>query len=321
MLSKFFKKKPDRSNQPVYLASDSYFIKVSNEYEVEKDADEGTILIYPKGEETITLRIDTLSYTAKDENSQIITGYDYILLKEKGDNQSIYFEDNLAVAFHEISTQENGTPLEMKFWRIGTQDSLMVFLSATVLKEKKNSREVKNLLSEIPDIIRSLKKTSSEHSIQTPSGTLNYHMNKVPSIGMSVQNLASDDRKFIETWFINGYNIIRYYLPEINLEDVSYKILDSTFEEWLRDRNQERFNQDSIANGLGVVFGNMLSKELEMVWAKVNDEFGEDYCIRSIENYTAYPISSVYKRIESQDTGFFMNIYEMIKHMINNGID
>ena len=316
MMFGLFRSKSDKNLQDVFLGVGSYTLKLSKQYVIQIVEKEGTVMIYPKGSECITLRIDVLSFNPKNESIQHTTGYDYVLSDTDINNKKLYIENEMAISYYEKKTVGNGTNLIMKFWEIGLNDNRLIIMSGTILEEMQNDKRVKKLLASIPGIINSIEPTEKRISLETSSGKINYTTTKQEPINQKITQLNEDDKKFINTWIINSKNIILYYEPNLQQSDLTFKLLDSVFNGWLNDKNNERFNSDSIANGLGVAFGELLSKELTMEWVKVNDEYGEEYGVRSQNNFTSFPISSVYKRIDSGESGFFSDIFEMLKHSI-----
>lgn len=318
MIFGFNKCKSDKELQDIFLGSGSYSIKISKQYLTERDDKEGTVLIYPKGLECITLRIDILSFNPKDDSVEPTTGFDFVERNAKEKNMQLYYENDLAIAFSESTSVENGTNLIMKFWEIGPKDNRTIIMSATILEKKQNDKRVKKLLASIPDLIKSIEPTEIHDSVATSSGVVNYTTTRQEPIDQKITELDENDKKFIKTWLENGKNIILYYNPEFKHSDLTFELLDSTFAGWINSAQDDKFSSDSIANGLGVVYGELLSEKLNMDWVKVIDQYGEDYGLRTFDNFTSFPISSVYKRIDSEETGFFTNIYEMLKHTIEN---
>jgi hypothetical protein len=88
------------------LGSGSYFICIPNHYLTERDEKEGTILIYPKGSECITLRFDVLSFKSKN-GAPDKTGFDYVLDDSKRKNKEIIIENELAISYSENKAIED----------------------------------------------------------------------------------------------------------------------------------------------------------------------------------------------------------------------
>lgn len=317
MIFGFNRCKSDKEFQDVFLGSGSYSIRISKQYLTEQD-EEGTVLIYPKGSECITLRFDILTFEPKDDNGKSTTGYDFVVRNADKKDKKLYYENDLAIAFNESISIENGTNLIMKFWEIGPKDNRTIIMSATILEKKQNDKRVKKLLASIPDLIKSIEPAEIHDSVETSSGVVNYTTTRQEPIDQKITELDENDKEFIIKWLENGKNIILYYNPDYKQNDLTFELLDSTFATWIKSTQDDKFSSDSIANGLGVVYGELLSKKLNMDWVKVIDQYGEDYGVRTLDNFTSFPISSVYKRIESEEIGFFTNIYEMLKHTIES---
>lgn len=322
MIFKPFKRKSDKEFQDVFFGDNAYSLKISKHYKTEED-DQGMVLIFPKGSECITLRIDVLSYVPKDEHSAH-TGYDGVIQKTNPDEKNLYFENDLAIAFSESTSIEDGTDIILKLWEIGPKSYHVIIMTATILAQKQHDKRVKKLLAAIPEIIQSITPTEKHHHIATSSGTVNYTMQtQHPQARgeQQIRELNDTEQQFTETWFEHGNNIIRYYQSSYESSDLTFELLDTVFSEWINDIHDEKFDDESIANGLGVVYGMLLSKQLHMKWVKVNDKYGENFAITLAntplyQNLTTFPIAAVYKRIETGETGFFANIYEVLKHRI-----
>lgn len=317
---RLFNYRANEEIQEIFLGNGSYSLKISKEYLNERDENEGTVLIYPKGSECIILRFDILSFSSNGESVESTTGYDYILGKVEEKSKKLYTENDKAISYSESTSNENGAELIMKFWEIGPKDNRIIIMSATILKSMQNDKRVRKLLELIPGLIKSIESTEIHDSIITSTGSVEYTTKRQEPVDQAISELEDSDKDFINNWIVNGENIIRYYIPDFKLNNLSFEILDFVFSKWLNDKSEEKFNSDSLANGLGVLFGELLSGKLKMHWVKVNDKQGVELGVRTSSNYIAFPISSVFKRIETKEMGFFANIFEMLKYMTNKNI-
>lgn len=89
---------------------------------------------------------------------------------------------------------------------------------------------------------------------------------------------------------------------------------------WLDDNSG--VSDDEIASGLGTLFGEIVKKQLSMEWQMITDEYGTDYClVHKKTNTRIFPLSTVYKRIESKEYDFFWNIYQLAESHIEEVAD
>lgn len=314
MFSNFFKR--EKKLKDVILGNGSLYLQCSDNYQTEQEED-GTTLIYPKGEETITLRFAIFDYNLTNQNQAIKTGYELVKEDAKENSSIIEYEDR-AVNYSEESTIEDGTSLEMKYWKVGLRTNKLILISATILKSKHSYKIVKQILNSIEDIIKSIQPTTKEKTIQTDIGEVVY-TSQIPKSNEE-QKAKKDfinevDRKNISKWIIDGTNMIRHYIPDFQNDELNFSTLDKVFELWIND-SENKFDSNSIKNGLGAIFGRLLNQELEMRWIKVVDEYGEELAVEHKSSFKSFPFSSVDKRIKTSDTGFFQQIFEILKHEI-----
>ncbi len=108
-----------------------------------------------------------------------------------------------------------------------------------------------------------------------------------------------------------GLKVLSYYA---GTSKVTPKNLDAAFVSWKADKSTKRAPDRVIAEGLGVVFGNLVVEKKKADWMIVVDSFGTDLAVRSPKGGELYPISSVYKRIDPKDgdINFFEPIWTLV---------
>jgi hypothetical protein len=93
--------------------------------------------------------------------------------------------------------------------------------------------------------------------------------------------------------------------------------LDQAFAAWLSAARKGREPAARIAESFGAAFGEICREELGLSWRHITDQWGATFAVcASAGNYTLYPISSVEKRIEDGQTGFFLNIFLMARRQL-----
>ena len=131
-----------------------YSINIPSSYLWEYD-EEGTLLFYSPGEETITLRITVLSLERKDGKTS--HGADIVI--EDAISQNLEYEILAdGVTFLETPPEyqtENGTELIMQFCYIGRDNSLIIISSTTILN-RAESDAVKVMKDDLKQIFRSV---------------------------------------------------------------------------------------------------------------------------------------------------------------------
>lgn len=84
--------------------------------------------------------------------------------------------------------------------------------------------------------------------------------------------------------------------------------LDIVFSRWMTDEEPKEL-ADEVAAALGAAFGDYLVDEHGFRWVVVQDEYGREYAVSdAAARVTAFPRSSVSKRIEDGETECFQNL-------------
>lgn len=145
----------------------------------------------------------------------------------------------------------------------------------------------------------------------------------------TVRPLTQDELDTIEMVDLDvAYSICKRYLNEFD-GTFTATILDQVFALWLDDtaaylekdydsgydpKSGKKPTPTMIVYGLGGAFGDILNKKFKSNWIHLTDNFGEAICIRHAQSsYTAFPYSSVQKRIESKENTFFGPIMAMME--------
>jgi hypothetical protein len=94
---------------------------------------------------------------------------------------------------------------------------------------------------------------------------------------------------------------------------------DRAFKAWQSDAASP-YSARQVVDMLGGVLGNACMDQLDMEWIEVKDAQGTDYAVRS-KRYvvTAYPFSSVMKRVESKEPEFMVSVYAAIEKLLREG--
>ncbi|MGG9962220.1 hypothetical protein [Ferruginibacter sp. SUN106] len=145
----------DKGVNTLKIGGGLYSIEVPKIYLWEYDK-EDTLLFYPKGDETITLRVTVLSFERKDGKPS--HGADIVLEEAVSKNfkHEILSEGIVLSEAPPEQTTEGDTELNMQFWYLGRNNSLIIF-SSTTLVEHEDSKVVLQMRSDLPQIFRSVK--------------------------------------------------------------------------------------------------------------------------------------------------------------------
>ena len=130
----------------------------TSEYE-----DDSTLLAYPRGPECISLRFTSISFTTNDGSEN--GGIEYVRCKSREENLPLWeYPEKVAVSCEEES-MENGTPLLMKYWDVGSKNTLLI-VSATIIRDLQSDRRVRRTLKLMPEIIRSVMITKTHRTVE-----------------------------------------------------------------------------------------------------------------------------------------------------------
>jgi len=145
----------DKGANTLEIGGGIYLIEVPKIYLWEYD-NEDTLLFYPKGDETITIRVTVLSFERKDGKPS--HGADIVLDEaiSKNYKHEILSEGIVLSEAPPEPTTEGETELIMQYWYLGRKNSLIIF-SSTTLHEQENSKAVRRMRSDLPQILRSVK--------------------------------------------------------------------------------------------------------------------------------------------------------------------
>lgn len=97
----------------------------------------------------------------------------------------------------------------------------------------------------------------------------------------------------------------------------SLPLLEKIFAAWLIDQEKNKATETEISNILGAAFGKILTEKLGMEWVTLTDQVElERATIHRATKTMAYPVSSIRKRIETQEVGFFDPVFQAVKESI-----
>ena len=104
-------------------------------------------------------------------------------------------------------------------------------------------------------------------------------------------------------------------LPDWTLAD-----LDIAFEAWHQSMDRGRFSPPVVTRITGAAFGIYCNRSLEMRWLAITDVGGRDLVVRSQDDrVTGFPFSTVAKRIDDKETGFFVPVFNLLKQSVAEG--
>jgi len=270
---------------------------------VVESEDDSTLMAYPKNSEDITIRFTYLSFL--NPNSNKLTAKEH--LSKQANKLNLEFHDLGDSGFYktEEETLSENEWLIMHFWQIG-QKNTIVLISATVTKEKQNSRPVKSLLTQMPKIVESVKVVKWNETIHAEGRQIETTITRVEYTKQDFQLFDEIENKWLQKNLEMARQLsIRYG----NCGELDPDELDLIFSRWLSSC-VEKETDEVISNSLGAAFGEYLVENLGFQWYILTDDLGMEYVVKhTIGDTVSYPVASVKKRIESGQTDFFAGIY------------
>jgi hypothetical protein len=268
---------------------------------------ERTLVAYPEGENVVSLRASSISLSRKDCNDETAGK---IAVREHAEGHGLPYSEigDKGMLSYEGTSEQNGVPMLMKYWYIGSKNTVVIF-SATIVSAKKNSKRVTTVLEQIPRILDSLKITKTYLAIVTED-------RKVEAFATTAEPVPQDIVPFgpaENTWREESLELARALGMKFGSGgDLTPEELDTVFSRWMGDE-ADKESDNAVANALGAAFGEHLVEQHDFRWVVVTDKYGTEYAVRhSIGQTMAFPRASVEKRIADRCPEFFQNVYLIV---------
>ena len=179
-------------------------------------------------------------------------------------------------------------------------------ISATIPKNLVKKRSVQDTLSAMPGIIESVTITKFSRTIQTEDGEIETTVQTVDPTPQSVRDFGPEEKAWLDQGIAAAQGLGVKYGSSGPLNPAE---LDVVFSRWFHEEG-EKEDGDLIANALGAAYGEWLIEECGFKWVFITDEHGSKHAIRhAVGEVTGFPRSSVQKRIEAREEGFFVNLH------------
>lgn len=302
----WFGKKKSMKLREVALPGEVGTVLVPADFVVEMEDDE-TLLARPEGEEAITLRFSSISIVKKDSHDETAGKSAVRRAAEEEGVEYSEIEDKGVIPYEKPSEQD-GVPLLMKYWYIGSKNTLVI-LSATISDSKKGTKVVQDALDLIPRILASLKITKIHRTIVAEDREIEVTDEEAVPIPQSIVPFGPKEDAWREESLESAQAMSVKYGSG---GDLTPEELDIVFSRWMNDE-EEKEPDDAVANALGAAFGDYLVEQHGFRWVLLTDEYGTEYAVRhTLGSNTAFPRASVQKRIEDKCPEFFHNVYLIV---------
>ncbi|MGK2862554.1 MAG: DUF3806 domain-containing protein [Chitinophagaceae bacterium] len=130
-------------------------------------------------------------------------------------------------------------------------------------------------------------------------------------------NLDNSQKLFIKHSLKSADTLIKKYLPNFSIDNLTPKVLDTIIDKWNLDSTKFSCSENDLINAIGTAFGFYLVKTYNMKWTMVTDEYGSDYATTISDiKLTNFPLNSVAKAIDQKREGSLQTISLMTKGQI-----
>jgi hypothetical protein len=292
----------------VQLPGDVGHVSIPADFVVEME-DDSTLMAYPSGEETITLRFSSISFYKEGQEGTI----EYVavaVVRSKAAERGLSYAEiaDKGIMSYQNESEQSGVFLLQHFWEVGSKNTVVV-VSATIVKAQQRSKVVKSTLDAMPSILGSLEVTRSLRAIESGGKEVLFAVQTADPVPQSLRPFGEDDEKWLETALDQARELgLKYGTGgELTPEE-----LDRVFSRWMAEGG-EKESGDLVASALGAAFGAYFVEQHRFRWMVVTDQYGTDYAVQHYPGPTiAFPCSSVMKRIERGEPEFFQDIDLMI---------
>ncbi len=291
-------------------------IDVPPGYQTQTEAD-GTLVVYPPGAELITLRLAVLTF--KTPAHHALTGLDLLRLRAQEDRDHFHAAGEHGIMLYEEPADDHGEPAMNKYWNLGMDDEIVI-LSATILQRRAHDPAVRQVLSEIPAMLDSIKLGKKYEFVDTPWGTLPTQMAVVRPEAQLITDFGPAQIHWLQRNLELARHLAQEYMGWPLPEMLDPQWLDQIFLLWRADHGPAADEAKSVADALGAAFGEWLVQTLAMRWVVVDDQYGSAYAVRHERREAmAFPVTSVTKRMEHGDAGFLTEIAAAIQREVGSG--
>lgn len=274
------------------------------------DMENGDTLVAYR-DEVLTLRVSSLSFSRPGQISEDAAK---VYLRQQATERGMTYDETGAngVMSFEEQTEENGTPLVISYWYVGAKNTVLI-ISLTVLASESKTPSTREILDLIPRIIESVKITAVYKYLSVEDQEVVLTERIVDPVPQEITPFG--DQQF--AWLDEG----RSSAHRLGLQYGSGGVLtpeelDVVLTRWLED-DESKEADDTVANALGIAFGDFLVENHQFQWVVVNDEFGTDCAVRHTRSEVMmFPTSSVTKRIESGESKCFVILLAMLQDVI-----
>lgn len=303
----------------VFIGGQGYIVTVPSYCAHEVDKESGTVAIFPRDCQRIVLRFNVLFFEAKG-GTESDGGGGYKFVRDKSDSQRVELFEDRAISHEDSVSEEDGVKLQVKTNIVGFRHDSLIIVTTSVEWAAREHRVVQDLLGYLPELLTGIRPAVENGAIETRKGQVEYEKTRLEGGSQTVTPLTQEETLWLQEQRDAGIRALNAYTGTFQNSPITTHLLDAGFAKWMDDPTSAKPGSESIGNGFGVVFGDILAEALNMEWVKVESEIGTELGVKlqGRELFT-YPLSAVKKRIESGTRDFFDDLFAVIQEMAKNG--
>jgi hypothetical protein len=109
-----------------------------------------------------------------------------------------------------------------------------------------------------------------------------------------------------------GNDIFEHYAKGRNINASN---LDFVYQAWVQDSSTDKFENRKIMYGLGVIYGNLVTSNINSKWQVIIDQYGAGFTVVLSGGSTIFPVDMVEKRVKggNKEFGFFKAHFDLMK--------
>lgn len=286
------------------------------EYLSSRVEQDGTVLVYPAGDECISLRFSVVTGVPSNPGEDRCLEVVRREAEETGGEFSVRGAGG--ITYRQTRSEERGSRLVMHHWSIAEKGAITL-ISATILEEKAHDPRVAQVMAAMSGILDSLVVTYevSIKRVATPTGPVNIKRTVLEDTPQTIKEFGPEERTWLESSLLAARVLVaRHAGSEFN-DPFDPRSLDRAFTNWL-SAGEGRAPEEQVADSLGAAFGQHCVDALGARWVVVSDEHGIAYAVRHESGESmAFPVVSVQKRVASGACNFLVPIYDGFRDAIS----
>jgi hypothetical protein len=138
-----------------------------------------------------------------------------------------------------------------------------------------------------------------------------------PYIEEVVPLSADDEQGFSQNAEI-AISFVELFKETPSNDPLAPEVLDQAFAGWLAATDTHGFSPEATVAVLGSAFGRYCAETLRMQWAQIQEGESISFAVIAKEcDVRVYPFDMIAKRLATRETGFFANVYLVLKNRIS----